>query len=88
MATRFYIFNFVVEGSGIFPIDMLRYDSCWPDGSEAVEDILAEYPSDRAFKTRRVRLRCIGEFKTHRVTEARWRSFGWTVVSPPERDPH
>src|SRR5882757_4313205 len=24
------VFSFVVEGSGRFPYDMLRYDQCWP----------------------------------------------------------
>lgn len=34
------LYEFTVEGSGLFPFDMLRYDQCWPksqNGSAAIE---------------------------------------------------
>ena len=65
--------RFVVKGSSVFPIDMLRHDHCWPVGGdfnrinfkplgagEATIELCAQFA------------RCI--------TPLRWASFGWTVT--------
>ena len=59
---------FIVEGRGTFPVDMLRYDCCYPSGSKDAAALLTKEP-------RRVVL--IGE----RITAARWKSFLWNVTS-------
>lgn len=65
-----------VRGKGKFPIDMLRYDSCWPRTPEDVWfiDMNAEDPDYR--KSRDV---CLSS--NHAPTIARWNSFGWEVIS-------
>ena len=63
----------IVEGSGQFPVDMLRYDSCapWSEGDS--------YSIATRHDHRRVALR---RFSTSSgATSARWRSFGWLVLS-------
>ena len=61
--------EFIVEGDGVFPIDMLRYDVCLP-ASEADSN---EMNLDR--KLRAVTLR-----GPRKPTTARWESFGWKVI--------
>jgi hypothetical protein len=58
---------FTVVGRGRFPIDMLRYDSCWPYDGTAVLNIDPD-------EQREVRLATYGT-----TTPGRWQSFGWTV---------
>lgn len=67
--------RFEVTGRGSFPIDMLRYDACFPErGADAAE-------IERSFRERGPGL--------HRITlkgdgtmpeVARWQSFGWSVL--------
>lgn len=65
-------FLVAVVGSGPFPLDMLRYDSCVPhdehDSTEAAADL----------GRRAVVLRCYSPSGT--VTPGRWASFGWRVL--------
>jgi hypothetical protein len=64
--------TFDVEGKGSFPIDMLRYDLCWPatgEDSSMIEAVV--HPR----LTRQIRMRGLKP-----PTVARWASFGWTVV--------
>ena len=61
--------TFTVEGSSPFPIDMLRYDLCWP----AKADDAAWIP--RSGSGRHINLKGL---KT--PTIGRWESFGWKVV--------
>ena len=67
--------EFTVEGSNLFPVDMLRYDLCRP---------ATEHDSNMIELTFRVntsspyRITLKG-LKT--PTDARWSSFGWKVVS-------
>ena len=58
-------------GSGEFPVDMLRYDRCWP----AEEAGSYELARDAAAPRRMVLLH-----SHQQPTEARWLSFGWRVV--------
>lgn len=68
-------YEFVVEGSHDFPIDMLRYDRCWPR-SEDQAIAVAPYHFSQFREKRQVKLRGLNE-----PTDGRWESFGWRVVS-------
>ena len=57
--------KFGVEGDGKFPIDMLRYDSCWPHSSIDVD----------AFNRKGRRTITLASYSA--PTIARWESFGW-----------
>jgi hypothetical protein len=63
---------FKVRGRGTFPIDMLRYDECYPVDPQSVENI--EVPQKRV--TREVHLATNKRFGP---TEGRWQSFNWNV---------
>lgn len=71
--------TFTVEGwsNRGFPLDMLRYDTCWPkrqvDGG-AITALLAGQ-SDRG-RSERCRIELTGLVDP---TFHRWESFGWTV---------
>lgn len=63
--------EYTVEGTSSFPVDMLRYDRCWPaHGTDA--SYIATHPS-----TTLIRIHLQG-LKLPTVT--RWESFGWRVV--------
>jgi hypothetical protein len=66
--------TFVVEGEGIFPLDMLRYDKCWPATADDVAEIAAacSFHGDG--------LRRISLVSDDYPTLARWESFNWTVL--------
>jgi len=68
----------VVQGRGSFPIDMLRYDQCWPVGGEDSVEIERSLHHERGPFT--VNVRADSPAKEH-WTPDRWRSFGWTVVN-------
>lgn len=74
------IYNFIVAGRGDFPMDMLRYDECYPDSTNDAMRI--PYPTNEY--SERVRLhdtRRQIKLLSHKIpTAARWASFGWTVV--------
>lgn len=78
MATK--VKTFVVEGSGEFPTDMLRYDACWPSGQEDVIAIEARFTQSTIPKRRRVRLCYVDGLGGVKPTAARWDSFNWRVV--------
>lgn len=65
--------EFTVEGNGDFPLDMLRYDQCWPK-SESTDSI--NVAARRYTSKRQVTLVSIKRLPTI----ARWESFGWKVV--------
>lgn len=66
--------DFTVVGTGRFPIDMLRYDGAWPATGEAAGSIEASF--EPGARKRQIKLRAINA-----PTEARWASFGWSVIS-------
>lgn len=74
-AKKIHGHTFVVTGKGQFPIDMLRYDRCFPQGQD---DVLAAFSESAAREglTRGVRMASDREIPP---TDGRWRSFGWTV---------
>lgn len=74
MGWRYYQ-TFDVTGQGHFPLDMLRYDHCWPRYEAQICDI----PAAKEKRTIAIARRVDGP----RVmpTIERWRSFGWTVTN-------
>lgn len=73
-----YVTQFTVEGFGEFPVDMLRYDSCWPGRPEDAAAII----DHGDFRTRRaVQLVTAHATKGYpKITDDRWSSFGWQVI--------
>ena len=67
-----YKYKFVVKGRGRFPLDMLRYDCCYPTGEF--------YPGKNNEESRLVEMAAIFP-KNWSPTDQRWRSFGWMVTS-------
>jgi hypothetical protein len=70
MARKMYIFT--VEGKGLFPTDMLRYDACYPTHNTSVKNI--DYVSLK--ENRRVTLA-----SANPPTNDRWQSFMWPVIA-------
>lgn len=66
--------TFTVIGSLPFPIDMLRYDACWPARTEDALAILAS--QDPMSGGVSVQLYSAANCPT----PGRWNSFGWTIV--------
>lgn len=64
-------YRFTVIGAGEFPIDMLRYDRCWPR-RESGEIAASFRPRLRAALT-------IDIEGMNEPTRDRWTSFGWHV---------
>lgn len=64
--------RFVVSGTTPFPIDMLRYDECWPSTSGDVAAIVTDRHRDNG----PLRIELVG---IKPPTIGRWRSFSWTV---------
>lgn len=57
-----------------FPIDMLRYDSAWPEQSIDAGMI------ERLFLARGSEAGSVNLLGQHMPTRERWESFGWKVV--------
>lgn len=64
---------FTVEGFGEFPLDMLRYDCCYPDKPSD-----AEAMSTTPFSGRR-KVTLVSNWPSA-PTQGRWQSFSWPVV--------
>ncbi len=78
-----YLRHFKVRGRGEFPLDMLRYDQCWPRTGFDAEIIAPRYEMSprEGLGTREVSLAKHTSLKHGNVaTMGRWASFGWTVV--------
>lgn len=79
-----YVISFKVAGTFDFPVDMLRYDSCFPASQDAVSNIhIKTFPQEAGRREVIVELRRYAESKTWTPTDARWRSFGWKVIGTP-----
>jgi hypothetical protein len=73
-------YEFEVMGKGVFPIDMLRHDQCFPMGPEDSANMENPYEAVERFgDVRHVRL-CAVSHPNFKPTEGRWASFGWPVV--------
>lgn len=69
-----YFQSFIAVGHGVFPVDMLRYDHCYPASQDAVSAMICER------NERSVELARVTNGKPPDPTIARWESFGWRVV--------
>lgn len=69
--------DFTVEGGCDFPLDMLRFDECWPVGCDAVQAMAYMVSNDHTGK-RRIHLRSAKMFG---CTPKRWASFLWRVIA-------
>ena len=67
------VYTFVVSGYNSFPLDMLRYDKCWPQTPDGVDNLTIDLASS-ILKAQTVKL-C----SHFHPTVERWESFGWTV---------
>lgn len=75
-----YLFLFDVTGNSEFPMDMLRYDQCYPHTSDDASQITASFHDRKG--PYKVTLVVASEFKggSHvPITPARWSSFLWSV---------
>ncbi|HEX8551048.1 MAG TPA: hypothetical protein VF681_05775 [Abditibacteriaceae bacterium] len=80
MAIKSCSVRFTVVGRGDFPLDMLRYDRCFPrTGNDAAA---AQSPGE----TRTVELTRDAATRYWRPCEGRWQSFGWTVTEVTPMD--
>lgn len=69
-----FLYLYIVEGRGHFPLDMLRRDSAWPASSDAVNNMV--FIKEEANDLRRVEMASHAE-----PTAARWESFGWRIAT-------
>jgi len=76
MATQ-HIHVFTVQGHGRFPLDMLRYDRCWPAAETESGRIAPNWSSPEDYKTERA----IQMKGLNVPTKDRWNSFGWVVLA-------
>ena len=68
-----YITTFRVRGKGPFPLDMLRYDQCWPHTPLDVENMNETHERD-------IVIAKAHPYRTGgNLTVERWNSFGWAV---------
>jgi hypothetical protein len=72
------LYKLVVRGRGSFPIDMLRYDGCWPY-NETDSHLIQQDPYSEPKDERTVTLKTHGD-RRWSPSVLRWKSFGWTVV--------
>jgi len=70
--------TFKVQGSGEFPIDMLRYDACYPADESDARTMLEGFGSGMHTVYLRKRYAKKNE---QQLTPDRWRSFGWRLIT-------
>jgi len=70
------LYRYVVSGKYPFPLDMLRYDSCWP-AREANEIALSFDTRFRSFEPGKIY--SVAMLSYSPPTIARWHSFGYVV---------
>ncbi len=74
--------TFTVEGTGNFPIDMLRFDRCVPStesDAHKIEHTTVEHTlREKPLSPRQVNLRSYTPDMA--PTAGRWESFGWKVI--------
>lgn len=68
--------EFQVSGRGDFPVDMLRYDTCWPRHEHDAAIIESSARRGNALREHTIALKGLRP-----PTEGRWSSFGWKVDS-------
>ena len=76
------IVKFIATGIGAFPLDMLRYDHCWPSTSDSVSKMTDE--GHRGIEMSMATSLGIRDARNavmdgNAVTVGRWNSFGWEI---------
>lgn len=74
-----------VCGSGEFPIDMLRYDGCFPLSEEDSNLITLTLRTERKWRPTKIVLLKPNGYKHWIPSYTRWKSFGWEVIESEER---
>jgi hypothetical protein len=74
-----HLVKFTARGNGIFPVDMLRYDRCFPADSESANNI-AIVDLHLRQETRNVVLHKDVTSPKDLPTVARWNSFCWAIL--------
>ena len=76
-----YITNFTVKGSYTFPVDMLRYDACYPTYTDAAVKLVTGGTNMAAVdEDYMVQLAHAHPTRGWQPTIARWASFGFEVM--------
>ena len=73
------LIEFEVKGQLHFPIDMLRYDGCFPARGEDASRIEGTFEHGRSREPVRVRLFKWSDAKSWKPEFGRWASFMWSV---------
>jgi hypothetical protein len=69
------VYTFTVAGNDQFPVDMLRYDLCYPKTETDSHEM------ERSFRSRERSIRRLTLVSSKHPTEERWGSFGWAIES-------
>ena len=77
-AVKRILFKFKVTGNSPFPLDMLRYDRCFP-ASERDSSLIATMLAHENTGYLTVELLTYQELKNWLPTTARWKSRSWEV---------
>jgi hypothetical protein len=76
-----FLHEATVRGRGNFPVDMLRYDSCYPKSESDSFVILRTLNEDLRERVEVVIMKLADHALPSSVwTEARWESFGWEII--------
>ncbi len=75
-----WAFHFRVIGHGQFPLDMLRYDACFPYTGEDASLLDWQNMGEFRREVRAVNLVHYSDSARWEPTVARWESFTWRVV--------
>ncbi len=68
------------QKTGEFPLDMLRYDGCWPE-SEKDAGLIRDTMEPGGTKITPLMVKVRARKSIHwEPTAARWESFGWRVI--------
>lgn len=74
--------HFTVRGMGDIPLDMLRYDGCFPSTGDDVNNlVLGQHysPDERRLWMTTMREVAFTTYSQGSPTTGRWKSFGWQV---------
>ncbi|MEK6878462.1 MAG: hypothetical protein AABY22_02585, partial [Nanoarchaeota archaeon] len=77
---RMQLFTVESQKGYSFPLDMLRYDECFPYNQEDVDKIHKTNNPEGFICPNRIKLKGYVRNKSDKPTEDRWLSFGWKVI--------
>ncbi len=80
LGTGRYLQKAVVTGRGCFPLDMLRYDHCYPATGTDVSSLHASITERGTFS---VGVSRVSATAYEQWTADRWASFGWALEETP-----